>query len=52
MQSTEPISVIESDGGINGFDPGLSEEELRSLNEEIAQLRVEQPVFCFCLSSS
>lgn len=28
MQSTEPISVIEPDGGINGFDPGLSEDEL------------------------
>ncbi len=28
MSATEPLTVIEPDGGLNGYDPGLSEEEL------------------------
>ena len=28
MTATEPLKVIEADGGVNGYDPGLSEDEL------------------------
>ncbi len=28
MTATEPLRVIEPDGGVNGYDPGLSEAEL------------------------
>ena len=28
MTTTDPLSVIAPDGGVNGYDPGLSEEEL------------------------
>src|SRR6185436_18076450 len=28
VTKTEPLRVIEADGGVNGYDPGLSEEEL------------------------
>ncbi len=28
MSTTEPLTVIEPDGGVNGYDPGLTEDEL------------------------
>jgi 2-oxoisovalerate dehydrogenase E1 component alpha subunit len=28
VTTTEPLSVIQPDGGVNGYDPGLSEQEL------------------------
>ncbi len=28
MKATEPLQVIDSKGGVNGYDPGLSEDEL------------------------
>lgn len=28
MTTTQPLSVIQPDGGVNGYDPGLSEQEL------------------------
>jgi len=28
VTTTEPLQVIQADGGVNGYDPGLSEEEL------------------------
>ena len=28
MTATEPLQVIAADGGVNGYDPGLSEQEL------------------------
>jgi pyruvate dehydrogenase E1 component alpha subunit len=39
VTTTEPLRVIESDGGINGYDPGLSEAELLHCYRTMLQVR-------------
>jgi len=40
MTATEPLQVIQSDGGVNGYDPGLSEEELLHCYRTMLAVRV------------
>ena len=50
MTSTEPLSVIEPDGGTAGHDPGLSDDELLhwapslQVTLEVVMARTAQPV--------
>ncbi|HED66624.1 MAG TPA: thiamine pyrophosphate-dependent dehydrogenase E1 component subunit alpha [Planctomycetes bacterium] len=40
MKATEPLQVIDSKGGANGYDPGLSEEELLHCYRTMLKVRV------------
>lgn len=40
MTATQPLKVIEPDGGVNGYDPGLSESELMHCYRTMLQVRV------------
>lgn len=40
MTATQPLTVIAPDGGVNGYDPGLSEAELMHCYRTMLQVRV------------
>ncbi len=40
MSTTQPLTVIDSDGGVNGYDPGLSEQELLHCYRSMVTVRV------------
>jgi 2-oxoisovalerate dehydrogenase E1 component alpha subunit len=40
MSTTEPLTVIAPDGGVNGYDPGLSEDELLHCYRTMVTVRV------------
>ena len=51
MTATKPLSVIEADGGANGYDPGLSEAELLHCYRTMLAVRVFDDV-CLKLQRS
>ena len=40
MTMTEPLTIIEPDGGVNGYDPGLTERELLHAYRSMVAVRV------------
>ncbi len=40
MTTIEPLTIIEPDGGLNGYDPGLSEDELMHCYRSMVAVRV------------